>query len=210
MSGPLAEGQYDEIFAALERRTYNTYKARLNATNRLASRGRSWSLSLICCSMSTTVASVALLADRTIYGKAGPVLLLIVSIATLVTSLASANMNYAARSRDMFVSYRKVQRLSAEVERLNLGSSTDRTLETITALHARYDAILDETENHNSYDFLRSGEMHATLSNSSNFWAKLRRKVPSFLGERFWSVLPFLTLLFPLVIFIPLVRWMLS
>ena len=67
----LAEFQLQE----LESRVYPTYKCRLTAAERLASRNRAWNSSLISMSTATTIASIALLTKPDIYGIAGPTIL---------------------------------------------------------------------------------------------------------------------------------------
>lgn len=184
-----------ESFADLERRSFRTFKARLCASRRLAARSRAWNVSLIAASTAAAIASVGLLSDPSMYGKAGPTLLVCVSILTLVASLVTSGLDYSGRSRDMGVNYRRVQRLSAQVERLK------RDPESLTAarleeLHDRYDALLDESENHTEADFNRAfkGELGIEIG-----WADRR--------ETALSVMPYVTLLAPIGLLVPLICW---
>jgi hypothetical protein len=135
------------LFQTLERRSYKTYSARLQASRRLASRNRAWNASLIATSTATTIASVALLTDSSIYGRSGPTLLVCTAILTLIASLVASGLDYSGRSRDMFLNYRRLQRLSAEVERY-VCSAGLQSREVLETLHERYDGLLDESENH--------------------------------------------------------------
>ena len=60
---------------AVKTQIYTTYKCRLKAAERLASRNRAWNSSLISMSTATTIASIALLTKPDIYGIAGPTIL---------------------------------------------------------------------------------------------------------------------------------------
>jgi hypothetical protein len=186
-------GDLAGLFAALERRSYRTYSSRLQASQRLAARNRAWNASLIATSTAATIASVALLTDSTIYGKSGPTLLVCVSILTLVASLVASGLDYSGRSRDMFLSYRRLQRLSAEVER-HANSPATQTHDVLENLHQRYDALLDESENHTEADFYRA-------------FPDEDKKTRSLWRETSLSLMPYLSLAAPVGLLIPLVIW---
>ncbi|MCW2501715.1 MAG: hypothetical protein JWN87_3391 [Frankiales bacterium] len=167
----------------------------MRASQRLASRGRAWNASLISLSTSTAIASIALLADPDMYGRGGPTLLVCVSVLTLVASLVTSGLDYSGRSRNMFVNYRKIQRLSAEAERAK-DIPEKQTREYVDALNTQYDALLDESENHTEADHYRA------TREGKRTWAVWRE-----LGLSFG---PYLSLALPIALLIPFARWMLE
>lgn len=185
-----------ELFSILERRSFKSYKSRLCASRRLAARNRAWNASLIASSTAATIASVALLSESTIYGRSGPTLLVCVSILTLVASLVASGLDYSGRSRDMFLNYRRLQRLSAEVERY-VQAPNLQTHAILETLHARYDALLDESENHTEADYFRA-------------FPDESRRTGSFWRETLLSAMPYVTLLAPIGLLIPFVNWIVS
>lgn len=189
----------------LESRSYKTYMARLKAANRLAFRNRAWNASLIASTTASTLASVALLVRPHIYGEAGPTLLVFVAVLTLVTSLVTSSLNYSARSRDMFRSYRRLQALSAEAERLSKKRSID--LELADELHRRYDAILDETENHTTADHKRA---QREIDKKDGKKIPPLWREPLVLGQAAVSFAPYATLAAPIALLIPLATWIAS
>ena len=152
------------LFQTLERRSYKTYSARLQASRRLASRNRAWNASLIATSTATTIASVALLTDSSIYGRSGPTLLVCTAILTLIASLVASGLDYSGRSRDMFLNYRRLQRLSAEVERYvcSAGLQSREVLET-----------LHEGQLSNVVDLAMRNDQAATLSSCVVVWSSV-------------------------------------
>jgi hypothetical protein len=184
-----------DLLAKLEDRSYKTYGARLMASQRLAARNRAWNTLLISTATATTIASVALLTDESIYGAAGPTLFVSVSILSLVASLVTSSLDYSGRSRNMFLNYRRIQRLSAEVERAGALPHL-HTRAHLTELNRQYDALLDESENHTEADYLR--------------WTEPMRRSGSTRRERLLSALPFFSLLAPIGLALPLVAWMIT
>lgn len=184
-------------------KTYRTYLARLRACKRLAARNRAWNTSLISTAAASTISSVALLSDETIYGKTGPTLLVSVSILTLVISLVTAGIDYSGRSRDMFLNYRRIQAISTEAERASRTSGM-QSEERLDELTSRYDGLLDESENHTSADFARAmSERNLPVAGPSvGRWA-LR-------AESVISLLPYLSLLVPLGLLVPVIVWIVS
>ena len=180
------------LLEILEDRSYKTYSSRVKASERLAFRHRAWNTALISTSTASTIGSVAMLSDEDIYGPAGPTLLVCIAILTLVASLVTSSLDYSGRSRNMFLSYRRIQRLSAEVERAK-NTPEEQSLDTVRTLNERYDALLDESENHPQADYLRA--FPAEQPSGS-----LRR-------ETALSLIPYVSLLFPLALLIPLVAW---
>jgi hypothetical protein len=184
------------LLTLLEKRSYKTYCCRLRASRRLASRQRAWNASLIGASTATTIASVALLTDDSIYGSAGPTLLVCVSVLTLVASLVGSSLDYSGRARDMFTNYRRIQRLSAEVERV-LGSPAPVAAQTVELLNEKYDSLLDESENHTEADYYHA--FPDEVKRSAAVW-----------GEDLLSLAPYISLLAPLGLLVPLANWIAS
>lgn len=189
-----------------ETRAYKTYRSRESACVRLGQRARAWNWALIALSTATTVAAIGMLSAPLMYGPNGSALLVCVSVLTLVVSLAATNMDYSGRSRDMFLNYRKLQRLAVEME--ELGRSKIVTRSAMELLADRYQAVLDESENHTSGDYFK------------NFSNKYEASHPLYLKEDGFSVrdrfqilrdlaitwFPYTTLLLPLFLLIPLVK----
>ena len=198
-----ARAQVQVDLAKFSEKTYLTYLTRLTASKRLAARNRAWNTSLISTAAASTISSVALLSDATIYGKTGPTLLVSVSILTLVISLVTSGIDYSGRSRDMFLNYRRIQTVSTDAER----ASTTPSLQTqavLDELTSRYNGLLDESENHTSTDFARAiAERGLTPSGPPVSVWSLR-------GERAVSFLPYLSLLIPLGLLIPVIVWIVS
>ena len=187
-----------------EARAYTTYRAREAACVRLGRRARAWNWALVAFSTATTVAAIGMLTDPMMYGTNGSTLMVCVSVLTLVVSLATTNMDYSGRSRDMFLNYRKIQRLSVEMEELR--SCQIVTLDSVRSLMNRYQAVLDESENHTTGDYYRS------LSTKYPAGHPLHRgkcisasHVPALLIDFAITSFPYLFLLLPLVLLMPLI-----
>jgi hypothetical protein len=185
---------YEQMLRIVERRAYRTYQARLIATNRLRDRSQAWNACLVATATATTIAAIGLLADEKMYGSTGPAVLVAVSVLSLTVSLATSGLDYSGRSRNMFVNYRRIQRVSAEAERAAMDPSM-HTKDVVDDLNARYDALLDESENHTAGDHRR------VLADQKKDWNSRR--------EQLVSSLPFVALLVPIGVLIPFVMWML-
>lgn len=175
-------------------RSYKTYKARLVAAERLQSRNRAWNACLLSLSVATTLASVALLTDKEMYGHAGPTILVCVAVMALVASLVVSGLNYGGRSRDMFMNYRRIQKLSVEAE--GLVNSGAASIEDVNQLAERYETLLDDSENHTTSDYIR-----AVSDNTLDLgrWPLIR--------ARFLTQVPYLALIVPLLVVLPIVDW---
>lgn len=184
-----------ESLKKLEDRSYKSYRGRMYASQRLALRGTAWNTSLLSLTVATTVASIGLLSDSQMYGAAGPTIFVCLAVLSLVISLVVAGLNYGARSRDLFNNYRRLQRLSTEAEHLRI-SSPNPTASEVKMLLDRYNDLLDESENHNAADWERSkgrtGSTYITLKDSTI------------------SAFPFITLVVPVLVLLPLVNWFIS
>lgn len=194
-SGQPALGDFRGQLQILERRSYDTYRARLQASIRLGQRARAWNTSLIALAFSTTVASIGMLKDPSMYGASGDVLLVCLGVLALVVSLVTSGLDYSGRSRNMFVNYRKLQTVSARAERAALNPQLHNA-RFVERMHGRYDDLLDESENHSPADHLRLQPG--------------KRWKPPVLREDALTLLPYLTLGIPVSLLIPLLDEMFS
>lgn len=176
----------------LATRSYKTYRSRLVASERLQSRNRAWNACLLSLSVATTLASVAMLSEPEMYGTAGSTILVCVSIMALVASLVVAGLNFGGRSRDMFMNYRRIQRLSVEAE--TLLSQGTANADEVGQLAARYESLLDDSENHTESDFQR-----AVPDSARGTWPIRRAKL--------LTVMPYSALLVPLLVIWPILAW---
>jgi len=180
-----------ELAKRLEDRSYITYKARLKTHQRLRSRGVAWNAFLISSATATTVASVGMLSDSRIYGANGDALLAMLAIVSLVASLVVANMDYGGRSQSVEANYKRIQQISLAAE--SLAAHGCRVAE-VTSLQREYEIALESSENHSGADYQRS------LKIPTDRW-RMRR-------DSLVSVLPFLMLLAPVAVAIPVVVWL--
>lgn len=183
-----------ESLEKLEDRSFKSYKGRMHASQRLSLRDKAWNASLLSLTVATTIASVGLLADSRMYGSGGPTIFVCLAVLSLVISLVVAGLNYGARSRDLFNNYRRLQRLSTEVEHLRTRDVKPGYAE-VKVLLDRYNDLLDDSENHNTSDYARVSDL----------------KKPSWVvwSDKFVSALPFVTLIVPLGVLVPFVQWLL-
>lgn len=191
-----------------ERRAYKTYRARQSAANRLGKRARAWNWALVAFSTSTAVAAIGMLSDPDMYGPRGDTLMVCLAILALVASLATANVDHSGRSRDMFINYRKLQRISVEMEELGSQREVQVTHERVKELSDRHQAILDETENHTTGDHLR--HFSRTLPTDDIYYSadkKLHRRRRRAVSTDFLiTSAPYLTLAVPLALVTPLAK----
>lgn len=195
-----------------EQRAYKTYRARQSAANRLGKRARAWNWALVAFSTSTTIAAIGMLSDPNMYGPRGDTLMVCLAILVLVASLATANVDHSGRSRDMFINYRKLQRISVEMEELGTQQEVQVTQKQVKELSDRHQAILDETENHTTGDHLR--HFSRTLPKDDLYYStdkKLhRRRRRTVAADFLITSAPYLTLIVPVALVIPLVKSLLS
>lgn len=189
-----------------ESRAYKTYRAREAAARRLGQRARAWNWALVAFSTATTVAAIGLLTDTDMYGPNGNTLLVCLAILALVASLTTANIDYSGRSRDMFINYRKLQRISVEMEEMRRQSGTHVTHQMVKELSERYQTILDETENHTPGDHLRhfSRTLPAEHPHYSTDDQLYRARRHSMSLDFFITSLPYGTLIVPAALVVPL------
>jgi len=136
-----------------------------------------WSVALAVSSTSTVAVSVVSLADTGyMHGKAALVACLF-SILTLVLSLIVSLFNYGGRARDMFHSYRTIQRASVKAEVLALCCLGDEEKQRLIAeLDADYQLGLDQSENHTTNDFARSQKIDAQSEDARQKQLKSARR----------------------------------
>lgn len=141
-----------ELLEALETRSYDTYKSRICAFERIQSRNRAWNTALIALATATTVAALGLLVDGSMYGDSGETLLAACSVLSLSASLVIAALDYPGRAVRMENAYKEIQDISSRVE----GARTVGTSSTLTdysALHAAYSEVVRHSENHTTPDY---------------------------------------------------------
>jgi hypothetical protein len=186
----------DDVSAQLrtiEQRAYKTYKCRMMAEHRLRLRNHAWNASMISTTAAAVIASIAVLSSPDIYGKAGGTLLVCISVLTLTATLVTSGLDYSGRSRSMFVNYRRIQQLSVEAERA-ANTPASWTSDVLIGLSSRYQSLLDESENHTGADFAAA-------------FPDENRKAHRVTGEQLVSSLPYLCLLIPVGLVIPLAVW---
>lgn len=146
----------DEL-SLLERRVGKTYRAHLVMAKRLQRRDRYWTFALICLSVTSTLSSVALLTDSTIYGANGATRWTLMGVGTLAVSLVLANADYRTRSEEAFRAYRQLQRLWARLD-YQSQQLVRRSSRKKCALEgdASYQGLLDSMPNHSPSDYYSS------------------------------------------------------
>lgn len=157
-------GDLDGWLEKLERRTYVTFVSRARASERLGTRGMLWMIALSVASASALCASVISLANAPRPVSHTDLSTALFTLATLVLSLIVAALNYQARSRDLFHSFRAIQRVSSQIESMReRGESTGTMSTSATSLEFAYQDALDKSENHTTLDYhkarpIRDGE----------------------------------------------------
>jgi hypothetical protein len=147
---------------AFSERTYTTFVSRARASQRLATRGTLWGIALAVSSTATLAVSIAALFKPDLLGGRAGLWACLFSLLTLVWSLIVATFNYSGRSRDMFHSYRTIQRVSTRAERLaSLGDDKRTGESTWDELDAEYQLGLDQSENHTTWDYYRARKPRA-------------------------------------------------
>lgn len=182
--------------AELEQRSFKTYKARLEACKRLEMRARALNGMVVALSLAALIAASGMVRDRDLYGPNGDVLWLFIAIFTFAGSLASSSIGYGARSRNMFQSYRRIQRLSVKAETAKY-DDIQHTEAIFTQLASEYDDLLDESENHTSADYLRARRQFSPDAKVT------RREHIQMLASATLTWAPWLGTVIPLVLVIP-------
>lgn len=189
-------GRQVDSLQKIEDRSYKSYKGRMYASQRLALRGKAWNASLLSLTVATTIASIGLLTNDGMYGAAGPTVFACLAVLSLVISLVVAGQNYNGRSRDLFNNYRRLQRLSTEAEYLRDNNDVVDQ-DKVEALLSRYNDLLDDSENHSEADYERTLD-----EGSRRSWLICR--------DRFFSALPYVSLIVPLLVLMPFLVWIID
>jgi hypothetical protein len=195
VAGPPSEPATDDALKRLEKRAFTTYKARVRAHERLTRRNNAWNASLVSASTATTIASVGLLVNRSMYGEHGDAIMLVVAIVSLVASLVVSSVNYGARARSMEASYKKIQEISSTAEDLR-NDPDPVSYRRYVELHREYQIALESSENHTSADYHR-WETESYWSAFQYLWR-----------DTLLGVAPYLSLLIPIALLIPFTRWL--
>ncbi len=218
--GPIRESSHSvSAIEWLENRVYKTYGARRESAKRLQSRSTSWSAALVSTALASTLVAIVLLVEPRMIGEHGDVLLVLLGMLTLVSSLMVANRNYDVRSLRAFDDYRKLQRLATVLEaRISGGLTSDPTSGPYKKFDAKYQEILDSSENHTPADYYRSSHpiLRGTRSASSAGW-KRETDVVGLIGFVVrWiqvvlsvagSAIPWIGVAAPVCLLIPVVIW---
>lgn len=131
------------------------------------------------------------------YGSGGDTLLAILAIVSLVASLVVANMNYPGRSQAAEGNYKRIQQISLSAEALRdrrSGLSEVEIVQREYEIARDYEIALESSENHSDADYYRTFTPPKEPST-------IRR-------DTFVSVVPFLTLIAPIGVAVPLAIWL--
>lgn len=186
----VAEPTVQVLAKRLEDRAYATYKARIKMHRRLQIRNASWNASLISAATATTIAGIGMLAEPGMYGNHGAVLFAALAVISLVASLVVANMNYPGRCQAVEANYKRIQQIALAAEAL---PGRDVGEPELFMLQREYEIALEASENHSDADYER------TLDCPKKRWVVR--------ADTLVSVIPLLTLCAPVMVAVPLIRW---
>jgi hypothetical protein len=175
----------------LEARAYSTFLARVRAHKRLVRLNTAWNTSLITLATSTTIASVGQLVDSKMYGNGGNALMVVLAVLSLVVSLVVSSVNYGARARSMEASYKRIQQISLMAERLPAIVGEGQLSQRYVELQKEYEVAIEYSEN------------HMTADHDGVTGVPLTGKLKQFSLD----ILPYLTLLIPILLVIPFMEW---
>jgi len=184
-------------------RMYTTYLARLHSSKRLAARGQIWNIALISLTSASLLASIGTLTDADLFGPQSSTVLLCLTAAATVLSLAVSALDYSGRSRSAKSNYLKVQRLSCELE---LVLETTPGEVNLSAFSDRYHEILSESENQSNADYWNVCE-HRDYRG----WKHFRGHRPHLkLIQGFVTYAPLIVIAVPVAILYRLASWALD
>lgn len=175
-----------DTLADLERRSYRSYRARIESERRLRRVGLSWSAAQTSLAVGLIAVSVLYLAYPQRQSTLMVVYLISLSVLALAVSVTVGALDYSGRAREMFRNYRAIQALSVRVE----SASKSRILITkkfVDRLQSEYDLLLDNAENHTNLDWAvfqakdkRAGSDSSAGSDPAggDGWLWLARTVP--------------------------------
>lgn len=199
MAQPLPPGpkSLSDLYSDLVRLTFTTYKSRLKSFERVQARAAAWNTALVALAAATTVASVGLLVDKSMYGTSGEPMLVACAVLSLAVSLAVSSKDYPGRAVRLEMNYKELQALSFEVESAFSKAAAQSLTEYNTFL-ARYIELIKNSENH------VTGDWKATL----------KQPIQRFLNQRavraIVTALPYSTLVIPVWLLCRFGGWVLS
>ncbi|SLF29078.1 Uncharacterised protein [Mycobacteroides abscessus subsp. bolletii] len=145
----------EELIEKYEKRSYSTYKSRLEAYERLKRQNICWNIALISSSFTTIAVSIAILNKSNINQIS--TLLIIISILNLVCSLIVPTMKFPKRIEDMRNSYLEAQISSQNFEYLRLSQQEPNlTNKKLFEEIEKYQRNLLNAENHAKRDYKNS------------------------------------------------------
>lgn len=197
MAQPPKKMNTAELLEDLENLSFTTYKSRLMAYERIQARAAAWNAALIALAAATTVASVGLLVDETMYGSSGEPMLVACAVLSLAASLAVSSKDYAGRAVRLENNYKELQALSFLV-RAARSDDARPTLQEYESFISQYTDLLRHSENHITADWKRG---------------TFRKAVSRFFNQRAVSAtaskLPYATLVVPIWLLWRFTEWVL-
>ncbi|WP_369012403.1 SLATT domain-containing protein [Nocardioides imazamoxiresistens] len=182
------ESQVRQWARTFERRTYITFVSRARASQRLQLRGTLWMIALSVASAATLCASVISLSNTARPVSTSDLSATLFALATLVLSLITSALNYQSRSRDLFHSFRAIQRVSASIESLRATTTTDTAIcDSRAELESRYQDALDQSENHTTADYHRAMPEREDPDKRE---ADRRKRLAAIAGQNALNVIP--------------------
>lgn len=147
----------EEWLKKFENRTFLTFVSRARAARRLDTRGVLWMIALSVASAASLCVSVISLGTSQRPVASSEIASSLFALATLVLSLIVSSLNFQGRSRDLFHSFRAIQRVSSRAESLRHATRESDAIEIAkTELESRYQDALDQSENHTTLDYHRA------------------------------------------------------
>ena len=137
----------EQSLRLLGERVYKTYLARLYTERRLRLCGQWWDAAQFTLAGALIAVSVISLVSELKTSTLFPAFMVILAVLSLTVAIVVSSVSYAARSRDMFGNYRGMQALSVELETL-IQSKASLDMREVQNLQARYNFLLDQSENH--------------------------------------------------------------
>lgn len=156
--------------ADLERRSYRSYRARIETERRLRRVGLTWNAAQTALAVGLIAVSVLYLAYPDEQNTLMVVYLISLAVLALAVSVTVGALDYSGRAREMFRNYRSIQALSVRIE------STQKSRLFISRrfleqAQTEYDLLLDHAENHSQLDWdvfeAKNGPEKARMSKPS-------------------------------------------
>ena len=138
-------GEVDLRVKSIADKIWCTYNARICAQKRLQINDVFSQLLLVWYSLLSVITGVLMLKSSKMFGDYADAIMVAFSVAVLVISLVVSNRDYRGRSLQMKLNYVKLQKLESQFK---LGA-----IDEVSATNS-YFSILDESENHSTYDHL--------------------------------------------------------